>query len=669
MRNNILPTLLIVFIFTISLNAATFVVNSTGDSIDANIGDNLCETSVSGECTLRAAILEANFAAGIDVINFNISGAGVKTIAPNSALPDILQPLTIDGYSQTGASINNQATINNAVILIELNGSNAGANVNGLTLFAANSTVKGLAINRFSRVGISLPSSSNSLISGNFIGTDTTGMIDLGNGSVGIYGEFGSQSNGTIIGGTTLEARNIISGNGNAGILFDFQGVNNVVQGNFVGLAADGTTILANNGVGVSFGSFTAGTIIGGDDDDDGAADGIVTARNYISGNIGSGIFIGNPATISGNFIGTDTSGTLARPNNVGISANIGSNSLIGGTTVGAGNLISGNTGDGISVGNTGNLIVKRNRIGTAADGVSPLANSGDGIEIASGGSNNQIGGMDASDGNIIAFNGEDGVQITDSGVAPINNPILGNAIYSNSGLGINLSLDLVTPNDAGDADSGANNLQNFPVITAAQPGSTRVIGTLNSTANTVFRIEFFNSPLADSTGNGEGQFFVGAINVMTDGGGNALFDQTFAPDSPLNSYISATATNLTTLDTSEFSNAKQVLNPTAAAVSVGGQVLTANGRGISGVRISLTDSNGFVRNVITNSFGFYRFVDVAAGETYVVTARHKSRQFMPQVVSVNEEMSEVNFIAESEMPKYFETNGKIKIQPEMFVF
>lgn len=96
MKNKILPTLLLVFIFTISLNAATFVVNSTNDGVDANIGDNVCQTATFGECTLRAAIGEANFAAGIDAINFNISGAGVKTILPNSILPDILQPLTIE---------------------------------------------------------------------------------------------------------------------------------------------------------------------------------------------------------------------------------------------------------------------------------------------------------------------------------------------------------------------------------------------------------------------------------------------------------------------------------------------------------------------------------------------------------------------------------------------
>ena len=79
------------------MNAATFIFNSTDDDVDANVGDDICETATLGECTLRAAILEANFGAGIDLINFNIFGARIKTIAPNSVLPDILQPLTIDG--------------------------------------------------------------------------------------------------------------------------------------------------------------------------------------------------------------------------------------------------------------------------------------------------------------------------------------------------------------------------------------------------------------------------------------------------------------------------------------------------------------------------------------------------------------------------------------------
>lgn len=628
--------------------AATFVVNSTGDTSDAIIGDGSCNDG-AGNCTLRAAIEEANSTAATDTINFSIApfDGSVKTIAPNSALPSIMQTVFIDGYSQTGASANTALTTDNAVILIELNGINAGAGANGLTLSANDSTVRGLAINRFGRVGISLSGGDNNVIAGNFIGTDASGLIDLGNGSVGIYGEFASQSNGNLIGGTTLAARNIISGNGNAGILFEFQAINNIVQSNFVGLAADGSTVLANNGSGIGFGSFTPGTIIGGDDDDDGAADGIVTARNYVSGNIGSGIFLGNPATVSGNFIGTDATGTLARPNNVGISANVGSNSLIGGTTAGAGNLISGNTGDGIGLGNTGNTIVRRNRIGTAADGVSALANTGDGIEIASGGSNNQIGGTSANDGNIIAFNGEDGVQISDSGVAPVNNPVLGNAIYSNGGLGINLSLDSVTTNDAGDADGGANNRQNFPVILTAQTVGTYVYGTLNSTANATFRLEFFNSPTANASGNGEGQFFVGAINVTTDAGGDATFEQTFAPTSVIGSFISATATNLTTGDTSEFSNAQQVTGATAAPISIGGRVSDSFGRGIAGARVRIADSTGNVRETLTNSFGYYGFDDLSAGETYFLRIIHKNHQFSAQIISANEDREDIDFIAD----------------------
>lgn len=639
--------LAVIFISANAVQSATFTVNSIVDTNDTNIGDGICDAG-GGICSLRAAIEEAEFTAATDTINFGIApfDGSVKIIAPNSALPSITQTIFIDGYSQTGASANNSATTDNAVILIELNGTNAGAGANGLTIFANDSTIRGLAINRFNRVGISLSGGDNNIIAGNFIGTDATGTIDFGNGSVGIYGEFASQSNGNIIGGTTLSARNIVSGNGNAGILFEFQAINNVVQSNFVGLAADGTSVLANNGSGIGFGSFTPGTIIGGDDEDDGAADGIVTARNYVSGNIASGIFLGNPATVSGNFIGTDTTGTLARPNNVGISANIGSNSLIGGTTAGAGNLISGNTGDGISLGNTGNTIVRRNLIGTAADGVAALANTGDGIEIASGGSFNQIGGTGANDGNIIAFNGEDGIQITDSGVAPVNNPILGNSIYSNVGLGINLSVDSVTLNDAGDADGGANNLQNFPVILTAQTVGTYVFGTLNSTANATFRLEFFNSQAADASGNGEGQTFIGAINVTTDANGDATFEQIFAPISVIGSFVSGTATSLSTGDTSEFSNAQQVTGATAAPVRIGGRVFDLFGCGISNARIKISDSSGNSRTTLTNSFGYYEFADLAAGETYFLTTVHKNHQFSTQIIFANEDREDVNFVA-----------------------
>ena len=85
---------------------------------------------------------------------------------------------------------------------------------------------------------------------------------------------------------------------------------------------------------------------------------------------------------------------------------------------------------------------------------------------------------------------------------------------------------------------------------------------------------------------------------------------------------------------------------PTAASVSVGGRVTTASGRGILRARVALTNSNGETRNSTTSSFGYYRFADVPIGETYIFEVRSKRYQFAPQVISVNEEIGKLNFVA-----------------------
>lgn len=637
-------------LFGAAAHAATFVVNSTADLPDANVGDGFCIDGV-GNCTLRAAIEEANFTAASDAINFGIApfDGSVKTIAPLSPLPFVTQPVSINGYTQTGSSANSLATSDNAVLLIEISGANAGAGANGIVLVAGDCSVSGLIINRFSRNGISINGGDDNNISGNFIGTNATGMLDFGNGGIGIEGEFGSGANGNVIGGAMPAERNIISGNdGEGGIVFNFAG-NNIIWGNFIGLGADGTTALGNAGFGVVAGTFTGGTQIGGDDAADGTADGIVGARNYISGNGSFGVFFGggvfNGCTVRGNYIGTDTNGTLARGNAAGIGSNLGGGAIIGGTTVGAGNLVSGNAGDGMNFGNTSNLSVYGNLIGTKADGVNALANGGDGIDINAGGGGNKIGGTNAGAGNVIAFNAEDGVQIDDVGVVPTGHPILGNSIYSNGGLGINLSVDAVTPNDAQDADAGANRLQNYPVITDALPGNARVIGTFNSTANTTFRLEFFNLPLADASGFGEGKIFIGAINVTTDASGNTNFDETFVFNAAPNTYISATATNLTTNDTSEFSGSKLVTATTAAPVSISGKVTDEFGRRLPNTKVSITDMSGNSRAVLANQFGNYLFEDVSAGEIYVLSAKNKNFVFNPQIISPFEDIFELRIV------------------------
>jgi hypothetical protein len=247
-------------------HAKTFTVNSTSDASDDFLNDT-CDADPRAfvvRCTLRAAIQEANYqeeantsiqSSGADTINFNIpstapncnANTGVCTISPASALPPITEAVTIDGYSQPGASENTRANGNNAVLLIQLNGANSG-NASGLNFNASNSVVKGLLINRFAIDGIHIFKGTNNKVEGNFIGTDPSGTLDRGNGSFG--GVFVYGSNNTI-GGATRDKRNVISGNGGTGVRLYF-GNGNRVQGNYIGTKQDGTSPLGNDTSGVA---------------------------------------------------------------------------------------------------------------------------------------------------------------------------------------------------------------------------------------------------------------------------------------------------------------------------------------------------------------------------------------------------------------------------------
>src|SRR5205814_10319166 len=135
-----------------------------------------------------------------------------QTITLASQLPTITGPVVIDGCSQPGASTNTLATGNNAELLIELDGSSAGAGADGLVLSGSHITIRGLVINRFSGNGILIGGAgdTDNFIEGNFIGTDPTGTLSQGNGAAGIL----VLTNDNRIGGTTPASRNLISGNG-----------------------------------------------------------------------------------------------------------------------------------------------------------------------------------------------------------------------------------------------------------------------------------------------------------------------------------------------------------------------------------------------------------------------------------------------------------------------
>jgi parallel beta-helix repeat protein len=518
----------------------------------------------SGTGSLRQAILDANSMGG-GTIAFNIPGTGVHTISPLTALPIITQTVTIDGYTQSGAMMNsNPPTMGlNTALRIELSGVNSGSNFSGLVINAPNCTVRGLVINRFVGDGIRVCSNGN-VFEGNFIGTNPAGTMALGNGSgaVGgiVFGFCGTPLNCTI-GGTTPAARNLISGNSASGIVLG-SGSGNTVQGNLIGTDVTGTLALGNALGGV--GTNGTGALIGGT---------TVNARNIISANNrGIDLSGGSNHTVQGNFIGTDVTGTIALGNpNVGLSLNTGvSNTTIGGLTATPGtppgNLISGNNGNSAVIlgqDTTANLI-QGNIIGADITGTQPLGNIPGGIII--NGHDNTVGGTDANARNIIAFNGGGApmCNVTLSGIwvhnsPAINNAILGNSIFSNAGLGIDLEFDgdpnCVEPNDNCDVDTGPNNLQNYPVLTSATSGggNTTVQGNLNSAANTTFRVEFFDNTQCDPFGNGEGEIFIGSTDVITDGNCNGTIDVTFPVAVVAGHVITATATDPNN-NTSEFS-------------------------------------------------------------------------------------------------------------------
>jgi CSLREA domain-containing protein len=657
--------------------ALTLTVNTTTDTDDGS-----CDAA---HCSLREAINAANANVGTtDTIAFNIPGAGVHTIAPTSALPIISDPVVIDGYTQPGASANTLAVGDNAVLLVELNGAGLGV---GLNITAGGSTVRGLVINRFNNEAVSLSGGGGNFINGNFLGANTAGASALGN-AFGVLIVAGS--NGNTIGGASPAARNLISGNTLSGVLLGANG--NVVEGNLIGTNAAGNASLGNaqDGVRVNGGG---GNIIGG------TASG---AGNVVSGNSGSGVRLTNNTAnnlVAGNLIGVNAAGAAAIANgDSGVFLTQATGNTIGGATPAARNTISGNTGPGVNVnGNAPNNQILGNFIGVDAAGASALGNSLDGVFVAS--ANTIIGGAAAGAGNCISGNGREGIFLSaaagggviqgnligvgaDGATALGNafqavlnlgasnlsiggaaagagnviahsqggvflqsgtgNAVTGNRIFANNGNGLDLGDDGVTPNDAGDADTGANNLQNFPVLNSAATNgaTTNVSASLNSTANTTFRIEFFSNSTCAATGNGEGETFIGSTNITTDGGGNATQSQTLAA-LPLGAFVTSTATDPSG-NTSEFSQCRAV---TAATFSISGRATDPSNQPLLGVNIHISGSA--TGDVTTDAAGNYSFANLPQGGNFTLTPSQTNFRFTPASRNVNNLQSDqtgVNF-------------------------
>ncbi|MBK8946637.1 MAG: right-handed parallel beta-helix repeat-containing protein [Ignavibacteriae bacterium] len=508
----------------------------------------------SGHGSLRQAIINANNTAGSDTIIFKIPGNGVHTIQPFSELPEITDPVLIDGFSQPGSSPNTNPIFQgcNAYLNIELDGTNAGI-ADGLIISCGNSVVRGLIINNFSiGNGILLTNVGHNIIEGNYLGTNYNAIsIAKNNYGVRIF------SDGNLVGGTEASARNIISGNDVCGV--SVEGNNNLVQGNFIGTDITGLNSLENQSGVLVYNKYAnvSGNKIGGT---------LTEARNLISGNQ-RGIVISSAVNskVEGNFIGTDISGTNSLPNtDQGIHLLGDSLNVIGGTESGSANLISGNFGNGILIESANNNTIEGNLVGVQFNGTNPLGNKKAGIMITRG---------NASD------------------TTCLGNRIVCNHINHNDSLGINLdggneNTNDVTFNDAGDNDIGSNDLQNYPVLTQIEVDiATFVTGSLNSTPNTTYRIDFYSNPVGDPSGYGEGQTPIGWTEVTTDANGNVDFYVSIGTVVPAGHVITATTTDPVG-NTSEFSNWIKTPAPTTYVVN------NTNDSGIGSLRQAIIDAN-----------------------------------------------------------------------------
>ncbi len=311
-----------------------------------------------------------------------------------------------------------------------------------------------------------------------------------------------------------------------------------------------------------------------------------------------------------------------------GIRIDVAENNLIGGSTPGAGNLISGNgrngsgtgRGDGVRIGSALNTI-QGNLIGTDATGTGPLRNLLNGI---SGGRNTTVGGTGAGERNVIAFNGLSG--ITNNGALGTSNSYRGNSIHSNGTLnspfnpsiGIDLGPFGLTANDPGDSDTGANNLQNFPIIASitADANSINVKGTLNSSASSSFNLDFYRNSACDPTGHGEGEHLIGSTPVTTDAQGNANFDITFAVSTLSSELLTATATDQAG-NTSEFSACAPV---GLIGLSIGDVSALEGNSGTTSFSFPVTLQSAATQEV-TITFSTQDGTAIAPGHDYVSTS------------------------------------------------
>ncbi|MEZ5341377.1 MAG: LamG-like jellyroll fold domain-containing protein [Acidimicrobiales bacterium] len=437
-----------------------YVVNSTEDRPDGSTADGICDTGSANstgapECTLRAALQQANTHAGADTINFAMpateagynAGDAAWFIRPTGPLPNISESVALTGELQAGYVANTADAPNglNGTQVVVLDGTlTSGAD--GLVAMADNVSIASLVVSGFDGAGITL-AGSNSAVRGTYVGTDPAGAAPLPNGGTGIV------VTGSIatVGGLDPADRVLVSGNGDQGI--DILASNARVVGSVVGLNATTTAALPNGSNGIALNNTTRATI------------GVPGAGNIVAGNNQStfwadGIFInaGSDHRIQSNLIGTNVAGAPFGNFNAGIAIDSAQTILIGGT--------------------------------------------------------------DPTESNAIAFNGSDGVVVTNFLADDI--AIVGNSFNLNGDLALDNSDDGPTPNGSAD---GVNGNIDYPTIVSATASGGVIDVTLELDASFgAYLLQLWSTPVADPSGYGEAETFLGSAGIVHAGAGPQQF-------------------------------------------------------------------------------------------------------------------------------------------------
>jgi hypothetical protein len=512
--------------------------------------------------------------AGGDVTIGSDMSAGFRNVVSGNAGPGIVvaggRQVTITA-NYIGTHMNGSARVPNQAEGVLVTGGSA-------VVIGPRNVISGNVLSGVSIAGE--PREQRSVtVTENYIGTNAAGTAALGNGR---------EPSGPAAPGVSVTApsnmsvaigRNVISGNGGSGVMTRPVRVSSTpweprVYGNRIGTDAAGTAALPNERHGVEVWDSPGRVHIG--------VSAAGTTGNLISGNRRHGILlVSSAATVTGNHIGTDPAGSRALGNGGSGIYVASSGATIGGT--GLGNVISGNAADGITIADvfgaptSGNRVLG-NRIGTNTAGELSgpgIGNGGHGVAIVNS-SRNVVGSSVndfAGEQNVIAFNGGSGVAVLAGNPAPgaagaVDNDVGGNTFFANAALAIDLAGDGPTTNDAGDADEGPNRLLNYPTILEATTdglSTTTFRYTFSGQPNRAFTLFFYDCPVPNATGRGQGLTRVHSLGVTTNSAGDAAGTVTI---SRLRSgaYLTALAATVPaagdppSANTSEFSGAMRVV-------------------------------------------------------------------------------------------------------------